>query len=461
MSEQPEPKIKKITKDTAAIHTNTGVYAVSYNSSTGGDWQSMIASSGKTDWERDPQYVLGKKIVPYGENNNLPVMIRDIMDDNNLAPGILEREIGLLYGDGPQLYKVEFTEDGEITRKYVYDAEIWKWLKSWKYRRYIDMAMVEYKHMKGYFVRRKRNRGVRIGGRPMVASLEVVPATDARLAWPDSGRRLEDVTTIYTGDFENNCLQTGITPYPVYDPADPFGYAVSMSYHNSYSFARNFYSVPTYYGSLKWIMRSSDIPEILKYLTENGIAAAFHIHSPAGYWEDKKNKLAEQNPNLSEAELDKKVDELKDELFRTIANVLAGKKNAGKFIETVDFYDPQSDQIVSWKIEPIEQSIKEFIEAQIKISEKADSATTSGMGLHPSLSNIIVNGQLSSGSQMLYALKLYLASDTSIPEEVIFEPINQAIEANFPGKDLKIGFYHRIVMKEENVAPDQRVATNA
>lgn len=454
------PEIKKINKDTAAIHTSTGVYAVSLNTNTGGDWQSMIAGGSKVDWERDPQHVLGKRIVPYGANNNLPVMIRDIMDENNLAPGILEREMGLLYGDGPQLYRVKFV-DGEVTREYAYDAEIWRWLKSWNMRRYVDMAMVEYKHLKGFFVRRKRNRGVRIGGKPSIASLEVVAATDARLAWPETGRRLEDVSQIYTGDFENNCMQTGIVTYPVYDRLDPFRYPVSMSYHNSYSFARNFYSVPTYYGSLKWIMRSSDIPDILKYFTENGLALAYHIHSPAGYWDSKREKLMEQYSDLSEPELDKKVDELKDETFKSIANVLAGKKNAGKFIETVDFYDPMAGAVASWKVEAIDQKVKEFIEAQIKISEKADSATTSGMGLHPSLSNIIVNGQLSSGSQMLYALKLYLASDTTIPEEVIFEPVNQAIEANFPDKDLKLGFYHKVVMKEENVSPEERVANKA
>lgn len=451
--------IERINKNAAAIHTTTGVYAVSLNTADN-DWQTMMSSANKVDWEKDPQMVMGKRIVPYGENNNLPVMIRDIMDDNNLAPGILEREMGLLYGDGPQLYRVKY-ENGEVIREYVRDPEIWRWLHSWNIRRYIDMAMVEYKHLKGFFVRRYRNRGARIGKNAFIASLEVVTATDARLAWPEKGRRLEDVTTMYTGDFENNCMQTGITAYPVFDHRDPFRFPVAMSYHNSYSFARNFYSVPTYYGSLKWIMRSSDIPDIIKYLTDNGISVAFHVHSPAGYWDEKKRQLEDQYQDDSEPQILKRLDDLKDLTFETMSKVLAGKKNAGKFIETVDFIDQVTGVQCSWKIEPIEQKIKEFIDAQLKISEKADSATTSGMGLHPSLSNIVVNGQLSSGSQMLYAMKLYLASDTTIPEEVIFEPINQAIEVNFPGKDIKLGFYHKIVMKEEDVSPDKRVTNNA
>lgn len=450
-------KIDKINDDTSVIHTDVGVYAVSIKANSD-NWQNIMSFDSRVNWETEPSIVLGKKIVPYGMNNDLPVLIRKIMDENNLAPGIIERQIGLLYGEGPALYELKMNE-GVLEREYKSDPEVDAWLKSWNLRRYVDMAMNEYKHMKGFFVRRYINRGARIFLPSRITKLEVVTNKDARLEWPTKGRRLEDVTHILEGDFENNCYSTGITRYPVYDSAAPFKYGVSMSYHNSYSFARNFYSVPSYYGTLKWIMRSSDIPDILKYLTDNGIAVAFHIHSPVRYWEDKKKALEDAHPEFEDAKIDKLLEELKDQLFQKISTVLAGKKNAGKFIETVDFYDDDGNP-QSWKIEAIDQKIKDFIKAQIEIGNKADSATTSGMGLHPSLSNIIVGGQLSSGSQMLYAMKMYLAADTSIPEEVIFEPINQAIEANFPGKGLKIGFYHKVIKTEDSIPSADRMKNN-
>ena len=64
---------------------------------------------------------------------------------------------------------------------------------------------------------------------------------------------------------------------------------------------------------------------------------------------------------------------------------------------------------------------------------------------------------MASGSEMLYALKIYLASDVSIAEEIIFENLNQAIAVNFPGKDLKLGFYHPVVKKEEDTPPEDRL----
>jgi hypothetical protein len=417
----------------------------------------------KIDWECDPVLFNGVKLVPHGVNNDLPQVIRDIMDRNNLAPGIIEREIGLLYGEGPALYELKF-EGGFMVRDYKHDPAIQEWLDSWDYKRYIDMAMVEFKHMKGVFVKRFRNRAGRLPDekKSKINRLEVIPGTDARLGWPDESapKRLESVKWIYVADYENMALGSGMRGYPVYDPRDPFKYGVSVGYHNKYSFGRNFYSIPSFYGSLNWIMRSSDIPEVLRHLSENGITSIFHIHSPERYWQDKLEMISRMYPTETDAQHQKRLDEIKDELFNNMVRTLTGKRNAGKFIETVDFYDEQGIK-QEWKVESIDQKVKDFIESQIKISEKADSATTSGMGLHPSLSNIIVNGTLSSGSQMLYALKLYLASDTTIPEEVVFEPLNQAIKANFPDSKLRMGFYHNTAQKEENVSPKNRVVNTA
>ncbi|MEQ8548735.1 MAG: hypothetical protein RIC03_12535 [Cyclobacteriaceae bacterium] len=447
--------VKKLGKGSAVIQVGASAFAVTSNLN-----KDYFSTTKKVDWESDPAMVSGKKIVPYGLHNDLPDKIRYILDRNNLAPGILEREIGLLYGSGPQLYRMKY-EDGHISREYIEDPEIESWLNSWDYKRFIDMAIVEFKHLKAVVAKRKRNKGFRIGREAQIASLEVVPGTDARLAWPETGsKRLENVKYIYTGDFSNNCYDTGISTYPVYDPYAPFKHAVSIGFHSKYSFGMSFYPKPSFYGTLPWMERSSDIPEILAYLSENGITSAYHIHSPAQYWEAKMERLEKIYPDKPEAYREKKLEEIKDQLFKKMAEVLTGKKNAGKFIETVDFTDEDGNKC-EWKVESLDQKIKDFVDAQLKISDKADSAITSGIGLHPSLSNIVVNGQLSSGSQMLYALKLYMASDTTIPEEVVFEPINQAIAANFPKKKVRLGFYHPTVEKEENVSPENRLSKTA
>ena len=137
-----------------------------------------------------------------------------------------------------------------------------------------------------------------------------------------------------------------------------------------------------------------------------------------------------------------------EKFLQNLTAVLSGKENAGKFFHTVDVPDENGKES-TWHIDPIDQKIKDFVESQLKISEASASAITSGMGLHPALSNLIINGKLASGSELLYAFKLFLSSDTEIPESTVLEPINQAIAFNFPGKDLRVGFYHRSVKTEE------------
>lgn len=450
-------KNEQITNKTNAIHLADGsVYTVSMSHGRDDAHFSQLFSANNS-WELDPSIVMGKKIVSYGHNNDLPVVIRRVMDNSNIGPGILERKIGLQYGDGPYLYREEIDDENNKIRVPVRNAEIETWLKSWDSDRYIEIMTTEFIHLKGYYTRWYRNKGPRIGGKAKIVKLEPVLNTWARLEWPEHPeKRLENVKHIFVGDFENNCLHSGIATFPVFDKNQPFAYGVSMSYHNLYSFSRNFYSIPSYYGTLKWLSTASDIPDIINYLTVNGISAAFHIHSPQGYWDEKRQKLAERFPDETDAQIDSRLKDIKEELFRSIANALAGKENAGKFIETVDFYDLDGN-LCAWKIEPIEQSIKEFIESQIKVSEKADSAATSGMGLNPALANLITNNSFSGGSQQLYAAKFHVLTDVNIPERIIFEALNQAIQVNWPGTDIKIGFYRKVIMKEDEVSPENRI----
>lgn len=466
-------KTNNITKDTRAIHVEDGsVYTVSMSHKTDDSWASQYFAS-QSSWESDPAIVMGKKIVPYGHNNDLPAAIRKVMDNSNIGPGILERKIGLQYGEGPFLYKEEVIEvDGKnhIQRQPVQATKVQQWLDSWDYQKYIEQVTTEVIYLKGHFTRYYRNKAARLSAedRAMLSAqgiessnkilkLETVLSTWARLGWPDHPEKnLSNVKEIYVGDFENNCLHSGIATFPVFDKRDPFRHRVSMAYHNIYSFARSFYPVPAYYGTLKWLTTAAEIPDIINYLTENGISAAYHIHSPQGYWTSKQQKLEDQYPDYTEAQIDKKLQELKDELFSAIVRTLTGKANAGKFIQSVDFYDIDGN-LCEWKVEPIDQKIKDFIEAQIKVSDKADSAASSGMGLNPALANLITNNSFSGGSQQLYAAKFHVMSDVNIPERIIFEAMNNAIAINFPDENVKMGFYRKDMMKESDVSPKDRV----
>ena len=211
----------------------------------------------------------------------------------------------------------------------------------------------------------------------------------------------------------------------------------------------------------KGLQNANNIPEIIKYLNENLIAAAYIIHEPAEYWAQKREDIMAIHPEWDDAKIYNEMELLKDQITKQIADVMAGRKNVGKFFTCIDFVDPDGNKM-EWKIEPIEMNVDKYIEAQTKISRIADSSTTSGFGLNPALANIIIDGKGDSGSQMLYALKIFYGADTQIPEEIALEAINDAIRINFPNKKgVFMGIYRKVINKEDNVTAAKRATNQA
>lgn len=438
----------------AMVDCGTGVYAVGLSGRVGAQQlESFFDFSGRS-WDKDPQSVGGVQVVPWGPDDQMPRMIRDLLEKNNIGPGILARKVGLIYGQGLQLYRPQIV-DNELQQQWVQDDDVQRWLDSWDVGRYVREALTEYVHMQGHFTKYLMGKAVRIG-KPWVSRLECLPSADCRLVWPDPERtpRLGDIRHVLVGDMER---WRELQLYPVFDKWNPTASEVAVGYHSLRSFGRNLYAVSSFHGSIPWMQDANDIAEIVRALNDNIIAASYIVHEPEEYWRRKKEDIFSDHPEWSEGQVAAKIEELRDQVTNTIADVMAGKHNAGKFFTCVDFIDP-SGHPQSWKIEPIELNLDKYIQAQKDISRLSDSATTSAMGLSPALSNIIIDGKSDSGSQMLYALKIFYGADTRIPEEVVLEALNDALHINFPSKrDLWLGFYHKTIQKEDNVSAADRM----
>ena len=436
------------------VDTSVGTYAVAMS---GHYHQQSLSSffdlSGRS-WDKDPQSVGGVSIVPWGPDDQMPRMVRDLLEKNNIGPGILTRKLGLIYGQGVQLYRTKVDEN-EVVQEWTQDSEIQAWLDSWDYQRYVREALTEYLHMGGHFTKYQCAKSVRIG-KPWIHSLKCIPSADCRLVWPDPHRTptLDDITEILVGDMERwRQLQI----FPRFDKWHPTDHEAAVQYHSLRSFGRNLYAISSFHGSIPWMQDANDIAEIVRALNDNVIAAAYMVHEPQAYWREKQMAIESDHPEWTEQQVAKELDKLRDQITRQIADVMAGKHNAGKFFTCVDFVDDQGNE-QSWKIEPIELNLDKYIQAQKDISKMADSATTSAMGLSPALANIIIDGKSDSGSQMLYALKIFYGADTVIPEQIVLEALNDALRINFPQKkDLFLGFYHKTIQKEDNVSAGDRM----
>ncbi len=394
------------------------------------------------------------EIVANGQENNYPDELRLILDDNNLTPEILNKQAQLLYGQGPALYKLNF-EDGRRVKYWVTDSEIQSWLDSWDYEDYLLRACVEFRTINGHFTKFYLNKGARIGQKPMIAKLDHVSSLYSRLEWPDDNNQIHN---IIVGDFRQP-WKLGLRQYPVFDPDSPFAFRVSMRYSNLYSFALdNEYSRSPIHGSLSWIKLSSSIPKLLSNFNDNSMAIKYHIEVPAAYWEKMRAELEIKYQEKNTPFTEQMFKEAQDDIMENFSIALAGNDKVGKFVSTASMYDELGNQYVGWKITPLDQKIKDFIDAQINIANEALFQVTSGIGLHPALSNLSKDGNLPSGSEQLYAFKLYLQTGVDIPEGIVMKAINMAINANFPGKGLRMGFYHDVVITESQTSPADRIA---
>jgi hypothetical protein len=392
-------------------------------------------------------------IVPHGEENMLPHDIRILLDENNLTPEILNKQAQLLWGQGPALYRQKF-ENGIRTKYFDTDPEIESWLKSWNYIDYLQKAVVEFSTMNGHFTKYFRNRGFRIGEPGFITKLEHVSCMFSRLEWPD---QFNFINNIIVGDYAQP-WKYGLRCYPVFSETDPFAWPVAMRYSNMYTFAlSNDYSRSSFYGSMGWIRLATSIAKLLSNFNKNSAAIKYHIKVPAIYWERAETELQDKCSGLGVSYHSKMLVDFKNKKYKEFADILRGIENVGKFITTEEIFDETANAYVGWKVDVLDQKVKDYIDAQVNIAKQASLETTAGIGLHPALSNISFDGNLPSGSEQLYAFKLYLLTGVDIPESIVCRDINNAIAANFPAKDLKIGFYHDVVISESATAPADRV----
>jgi len=399
----------------------------------------------------------GFEIVPEGDDNKLGYQLMQLLEDNNLGLGVIRRQRGLQYGQGLALYEVKYDAGGRRNVVWKWDDAIGKWLEGFDYEEYLLNVLFDLLCKNEFYTKIVRNREPRVGGQGKVAALEHVPAADCRRQWPDKRGR---VGNIFVGDWSEGEPDV-IFRYPVYDPTLAMTKEAYMYWSSFYMFGRgaNKEVVPGYWGARKWMQRSNVAPDILKAQTDNGLNIKWHIISPQSYWDMKREVLMQQCEQKKVEFKESMLEDLKDAVLQGLSKVLSGIENVGKFFHSEAVMQELGigkREVLKWEIVPIDMKVKEFTDAQVTISNKADQAITSAMGLHPSLSNILIDKKLASGSELLYAYKLFIATDTKTWEKKALEVMNMVKRIYFPNVPGQFGFYHDIVKREEDITAGER-----
>lgn len=427
-------------------------------SETPRDFKELRGESNNLDWDDRSEFIGDYEVMMYGTNNDLPDIIKDVVFNNSFAPGTLLRKTELLYGAGPKLY-TEKVEDNRYVRTWTQNDEVEQWLYNMHADEVILEACVEYQHMQGVFSKFETNKGQLIGKEARIEKIHTLQADHARLAKlrVDKGRK---PTHTIISDWSNKKIikSTEARVYKNFDHKNPFAEPNSILYSNLYSFCTEYYTIPSIYGSLEWLKRSTSVPLIFKALSKNSINLKYHIISPQSYW-DKKEEEIKAACTLKQTVYNRKMLlDYQKEFLDKISEVLSGEQNVGKYLHTTKSFRVDGVNIIEegWEIKVIDQNIKSYVDAQIKISERSDAALSSAMNLHPVLSSTNNSGKSNSGSEQIYAMMNYLNTGVNIQEMIILKAFNHALRANWPNLGLKLGFYQNVPEKQQDIAPQDR-----
>lgn len=479
---------------------NMGVYSFSDATFTFQLGNTLTGGTLDLDKVKVPQNLIpfvsiGKyKILPYGRYNLEPQEVEEMLGSNRLLPELIEKQIKIMVGKGPTLYRKEI-KDGKNKRVAVSVPRVESWLDSWESRgmkddvfKYLTKVVRDYYYMESYFSKWKPTQGYHVGygGSLPVAGLEHINIGKGRLATTkeidvySSQGEDEDFNHVVVGDWTTVHKQK-MKAYNRFRYRKEQLKNSSISYVCNGSFGKEVYGYNSFYRGIKqWIVGSNLTPKYINSFLENSLSAKLHVIIPDKWLElmrDEIGRMCQSNAELKEQEKDlcqfRGIDigtqyhegllqKLVYAELRRLTATLSGKgANQGKLF--VSYSASDGDKQIEWKIEEIPLKYKEYITALSDYDKRADEVLLSAKGIDASISNISKDGVISkSGSDAYYNYLIYISMLT-MPEYFCLKDLNEAVRINFPDeytKGVRIGFEHHIPEKQEETTPSQRLQNN-
>lgn len=382
------------------------------------------------NWLEDCIQVGEFKIVPNGNDNLFPQNFKDLIDSNNIFHSILREKIDLLLCGGVNQYK-RIVTDGKPKIEEVFDKEIDNWLKTWDFDNWLLEQVTDFIYVENnasLFITNKARRIPGYENRAKIKEIEYLPIEDIRMSPYDDRRK---IPFYYSANWYKP-FDKGIMRYAAYDRRDPFKNAGSVFFVKMPSFGSKYYGRPPFIGIANYLRLKT---LIINWSIDNlkNTQFKFHVESPFEYWEAvrKSNGWNEKQLSDYESEFMAKVD--------TFLSSQSGE-NAAKRFHSKFLIDEGSRQPLGWKINVLQDNTEKNSKAYIEASEQIDQAIIASAHLDPSLSNIQIKGNLSSGLDKLIAFNVHQLVSTPTPRRLVLGPVNEAIRVNWPDKDIFLAF---------------------
>ncbi len=335
-----------------------------------------------------------KKVIPWGENNDLPQQIIEKVDKSpDLSTGLLFN-IQVGYGDGIIACKFETDKDGKKKIVPVYDnVEINKFFEHNDINGYLNEQLTDLFFFFNVFpeiILNKKDPNDR-----KVVELTSKEAAFSR--WEEMDKKTGKIKHhFYSAKWaeDNTPDEKYIDPTPVLDFKRPipdlldrigrseggkdekqYRYIVPVSFPTP---GRSYYQKPYWYSIIEsgWFDFATSIPEFKKYLIQNGMTIKYMIKLSDDYFPDIMTREGITDDAKKKARIKKE--------YADLNKYLTGLSNTGKAM--VSFYKPSLDgENNRYKIE-IETIKNEFKGGEyLEDSSEVSNMIAYTLGVHPSL----------------------------------------------------------------------------
>ncbi len=441
------------------------------------------------------------RVWPCGQKNLDFNECKNLIKGNRLLPSLIEKQVRILYGNGPMLYQSIQEKDGKVRRQYLHNEKIQSWLDSWRengiqdsYETYLNKCVRSFYYSEGIFSKWRISVGYRAGvARNLpVTGLEYVSELRCRMATRKNlGQRIDvedkDFDFVMVGNWEGGNIRNEYKVYPRMDFSSPLKYNSAISYSKNPNYGEEIYATNVFFAGIKqWLHGCNATPEYINSFLENSLSARHHVIIPNEWFRLKEQQLknicdanakmqAQGKPEseyikvkIGDKEIsvgtiynDSLLSQVLEQELKSLTEFLSGRgKNQGKIYSTRSYINGSGDT-ETWKIEEIPQKYKEYIESLIAYDKRADMVILSAASIDSSISNVSSDGVISkSGADTFYNYIVYLQQQ-HLPEDIITADINYALRLNFPEEyrqGIRIGFYRPTPERQEDVTPGKRMS---
>jgi len=328
------------------------------------------------------------EIVPWGENNDLPVIWREKFEASTSALPFAASLVKIYFGSGLGYYQEIRTKDG-VEKDFSAIPDVDAFLRVNNIEQLLLERLMDYKILGNCFLEYTINKAYN-----KIVGIYHLEAEFSRFSKVENNKIKE---IHYKSDWTSSEQAEKITyitkrDFRTLDIAKLKLKKFAM--HSCFpSPGRSLYAMPPHAGLMKtdgWLDYANSVPGIMNSINKNASDLKWHIKIPYSYWPS----IHENWTTLSIDEQNKIIDEKLDEMNKW----LSGGKNAGKSFISHFATDPITGKsLAGWEITSLES--KDAKDKFLTSIQEADAQTARSIGVDVSLANIQASGgKMGSGS---------------------------------------------------------------